>query len=231
MDIESIPPKLNSAQRTARLEQLKGYSSLEIDELRLFEWYFNETESITQTMFAAEKELLSEQMLSENDLNDSGIIAIDYFLRRERYSHIIYLASLLESIMKRECKRLTDVIGSHNTPFKVEDLKGDSWSVRRKILERYGRFVISKELWQPILQLLNIRNLLVHEYGEIEPWSSQKRAELSKIDGVNVINDSEIIIEASYIKSALAALRELTDYLHNQVQDVIDRAIRPKPIC
>jgi hypothetical protein len=91
---------------------LKSHRSLETYELDLFGWFRNETEETWARMDAEENKYVQEQIAAGAEvINDSGILAVGYYRRRMRASHVIFLASLMEGAMKRECDRLATVLG------------------------------------------------------------------------------------------------------------------------
>ena len=94
-------------------------------------------------MISAEHKYIEAQVrIGEEEINDSGMVAIEYCLKRSRYSHVIYLVSLFESFLDNSCIKLSQIIGKNNLQFNVTELKGDQWSVKKKYLERYGKFQI-----------------------------------------------------------------------------------------
>lgn len=208
-DVNEIPDHLKSAIRRTLLEDIKGATTLDTYELELFEWYVNKTEALVGDMLASELSYIKEQAdAGQEDVNDSGMVAAEYYLKRVRYSHVIYMTSLLEIFLERSCLTLTTIIGKQNLPFGVSELKGDQWSARRKFLQKYGRFAIPDELWSPIQTLIALRNNLVHENGSTSDLGPEKNNILSKCDGVSV-DGHEVAIQADYVCSSLKSIRSL----------------------
>ncbi|CDH45917.1 hypothetical protein [Candidatus Contendibacter odensensis] len=148
-DEQKTPEAIESESffRKMMLDNLKSTSTIDGYELQLFDWYIRETEQLIAGMLSAEKTYIQEQIdAGAEDINDSGIVAAEYHLKRVRYSHVIYMTSLLEIFLERSCEKLTNIIGKQNMPFNVGDLQGDPWSVKRKFLERYGKFEIPKNI-------------------------------------------------------------------------------------
>ncbi len=57
-------------------------------------------------MLSSELAYIREQYPNgDPEVNDSGIVAVDYYARRIRYSHVIYLVSLLESCLNEPAPR------------------------------------------------------------------------------------------------------------------------------
>jgi hypothetical protein len=226
MELGPIPDYLKHGMRKRFLAGLKGSRSLDTYELDLFRWFKTETEDMWAQMEAEEKRYLQEQIdAGDEEPNDSGMVAVDYYRKRTRSSHIMFLASLLESAMKRECERVSLALGDQIL-FKTSDLKGNPWSVRKLFLERYGSFHISGELWDPIREILAVRNALAHHNGVVSLLTNEQLSTLGKIGGVSV-GGSEVEIQISYIESASNSVRKLMEFLHEQVNHMIDRAIRP----
>jgi hypothetical protein len=158
----------------------------------------------------------------------SGIVATDYYRKRMRSSHVIFLASLLEGAMKRECDRLMHALGDQAL-FKPSDLKGDPWSVRRIFLERYGSFEIPSSLWAPIKDLLAVRNALVHHNGDVFLLTQEQVLTLSKVSGIN-LSSSEVGIDESYVDQTIESIRNVMQFLHDKVNELIDRAVSPRVV-
>lgn len=136
------PEHLKKAFRAGMLAQL-GSDTLDIFELELFDWYTRETEAVLGAMSAGEHAYIQEQINAGTlDINDSGAVAVDYYAKRLRYSHVIYLTSLLETCLERACATLTTALGKDAVPFGPDELMGDQWSTKLKFLERYGHFEI-----------------------------------------------------------------------------------------
>jgi hypothetical protein len=226
MELGPIPDYLKNSMRTHFLSGLKGHRSLEIYELDLFRWFRNETEETWEKMEAEEQKYIQEQVAAGSDeINDSGILAVGYYRKRTRYSHVIFLASLLESAMKQECDRLTNALGE-KIMFKPSELKADPWSSRRTFLERHGSFQTADELWSPIRTLLAVRNALVHHNGEIPLLTQDQISALGKVAGIDVTR-SEVGIDAEYLDKATESVGNLMEFLHDKTNSVIDRALKP----
>jgi hypothetical protein len=180
-------------------------------------------------MDAEAQRYIKEQIVSGlEEVNDSGIVVTDYYRKRMRYSHVIFLTSILESAMRQECERLAHALGNQ-VLFKPENLKGDSWTVRRVFLEKYGSFEIPDSLWDPIKELLNIRNTLIHQGDSMYLLTPQQISALGKIPGIRM-DTSEVEIEEKYIDRAIDAVRNVMEFLHDKTNDLIDRAISPKVV-
>ena len=217
--------------RKMMLDNLKSTSTIDSYELQLFDWYIRETEQLIAGMLSAEKTYIQEQIdVGTEDVNDSGIVAAEYYLKRLRYSHVIYMTSLLESFLERSCEKLTNIIGKQNMPFNIGDLTGDQWSVKRKFLERYGNFKIPKNIFSEINILIFLRNNFVHDNGSTSELKNQEKAMLDKQPWVN-LSGPEIVIEADYIHSAFKAIKSLIQFVEARLGDIADRAIHPKIVA
>ncbi len=229
MDLGPIPDYLKSGMRKHFLSGLKDSHSLETYELDLFRWFKKETEETWARMDAEEQRYIQGQVASgAEEINDSGIVATDYYRKRMRFSHVIFLASLLEGAMKRECDRLTHAVGDQAL-FKPSDLKGDPWSARRLFLERYGSFQIPSSMWAPIKHLLAVRNALVHHNGDLFLLTQEQVLTLSKVSGIS-LSSSEVGIDESYVDRAIESIRTVTQFLHDKINELIDRAVSPRAV-
>lgn len=229
-DNKKVPEDIKKWLRTMWLEDFNRTSTLDSYELELFEWYVNETENVIVEMLSAERTYIQEQIdIGVEDINDSGIVAAEYYLKRVRYSHVIYMTSLLENFLERSCINLTNIIEKQNLPFFINDLKGDQWSVRRKFIEKYGKFSIPDNLWQEINTLIILRNNIVHDNGYTSELKPNKKTYLEKQRLIN-LNGYEIVIEVGYIHDAFKAIKSLVKFVEARLGEIADRAIRPRII-
>ncbi|MDO8178465.1 MAG: hypothetical protein Q7T62_09495 [Undibacterium sp.] len=209
---------------------LKRENGLASEELSLFNWYFKESETIFKQLSASqEMNLHNQQANCVEDIDDSGSIPIQYFIKRSRYSHIIYLCSIGEKFLSDACRRLSIAL-ANNIPFSLEQLSGDKWEKKRLFLERYGygRIPIPDEIWIPFRQIYTIRNDLVHENGSIAGKEFNKKTTAYKnIDGISII-DNEIVIAEDFINNSAIALTSFVDYVNGRINLAIDPAINLK---
>lgn len=213
------------------LNQLGDSSTLDVYELELFNWYVQETEKPLDVMLSAEHAYIQEQINEGSDyVNDSGIVAAEYYLKRVRYSHVIYMTSLLETFLERACDKLTRIVGAQNVPFSPAELKGNQWFVKRKFLEKYGKFHLPDDVWSEINALITLRNILVHDNGSTSDLNPEKKIMLAKQTGIN-LSGHEVVIEAEYVYCAFKAMKSLVQFIESGLTEVIDRAIRPRPIA
>ncbi len=203
------------------------------DELELFEWYFHETESLYKMMLVTEQDFIQEQIAKGiEDINDSGMLPVRYFIKRSRYSHVIYLASLGEKYLADSCTRLTIALGERIV-FALDEIHGEKWVRRRKYLERYGHFVVPEDTWAKFYTINEIRNELVHNNGAIEALFEDERKKVrdkfKRLQGVDVEN-YEIDIRPEFIESSVTALRALVGFIDSELEGVISRTVKPQPI-
>lgn len=225
-----IPDAVKQSLRKIVLLELKDTPALDICELELFVWYVDETEKLLIDMLSTEHAFIQEQYhRGAEDINDSGIVAVDYYLKRVRYSHVIYMASLLETLLERSCAALTTAIGEKNIPFTTSELKGDQWSVRRKFLERHGKFSIPKHIWSDIQALITLRNNLVHDNGNTHELADDEKKMLIKRAGIK-LDGSEIVLEVAYIHEAFQSIKSLVQFIEEAIGVVVNRAISPRAV-
>ena len=219
-----LPEYMKKNLRALMLAQINT-NTFDVFEIELFDWYVKETESIINEMLSSGQSYIHEQTAAGvPDINDSGMVAVDYYTKRIRYSHIIYLTSLLESCLDRACSNLTIAIGKEKIPFGLNDLKGDQWSKRRNFLERYGRFVLPKERWSAEVEtLILVRNHLVHENGKTEKLNVDLQKRLGKCPGLD-INGYEFKIEDGYIQHAFQAVKAFVNAVEAEVGKIAGQA-------
>jgi hypothetical protein len=199
-------------------------STLDIYEIELFEWYVKETESVLDGILATERAYIEEQTSSGiEDVNDSGMVAVEYYIKRIRYSHVIYLTSLVETCLERACSALTSHMRAEELPFGLNELAGDQWSKKRKYLERYGRFEFPRASWSAIQVLILVRNYLVHENGSTANLKPDQKKSLQKYLGLR-IDGHEFAIERTYIDRAFQAVRSFVETLEAEMTRAVRRA-------
>lgn len=225
-----LPEHLKKSLRALMLAQM-GNDTLGLYEIELFDWYVKETEAVLNQMLSCEHAYIQEQIAAGvPDINDSGIVAVDYYTKRIRYSHVIYLTSLLETCLEQACSNLTTTVGKESMPFDLTELTGDQWSKKCKFLERYGHFELPKDLWSELRVLISIRNYLVHENGNTANVPEGERNELKKRPGID-IEGYEFKIEEAYIQHASQAVKSFVQAIEERVGEVIRRAKRPQSIA
>ncbi|SFP39850.1 hypothetical protein SAMN05216229_102137 [Geopseudomonas sagittaria] len=229
MTLGPIPDYLREGIRKNFLAGLKGNRSLDTYELDLFQWFMKETEETWARMNSEEQKCIQGQIDSGVEVNDSGALVVEYYRKRMRASHVMHLASILEGAMKRECDRVTLVL-AEQVLFKPSELKGDAWSARRAFLERHGKFCVPDNLWGPIRNLLAVRNALAHHGDDISTLMENEVQKLRKIPGVSVDN-FELSIEVGFVDGACKAVRDVAEFLHAQINELIDRGISQKGIA
>lgn len=224
-----LPDHLKQSLRALLLAKMDS-NTLDIFELELFDWYVRETEVVLSNMLSSKRAYVDEQVASDiPNLNDSGIVAVEYYTKRVRYSHVIYLTSLLETCLERACSDLIIAMGKDNIPFGLNELIGGQWSKKRKFLERYGHFELPKDLWSELQVLTTVRNCLVHENGSTSNLSEGDRNAIKKQIGLD-IESYEFKIEETYIRHACQAVRMFVEAVEHRVAEVIERAKCPKVV-
>ncbi len=224
-----VPPGLKRSMRKVLLAQIQP-STVDVFELELFDWYLREAETVVSGMLAAECEDVRQQTArGVEDVNDSGIIAAEYCIKRIRYSHVIYLTSLLETCLERACLVLRTVIGEENVLFDLSDLSGDQWSKKRKFLERYGRFELPSDGWSEIEVLTSVRNCLVHDNGNPSGLSKKARKAIGQRPGI-YIEGYEVRIEEAFVRHSHEAVRSFLNSVEERLKEVVQRAQHPKRV-
>ena len=219
-----LPDNLKRQPRALFFEGM-GSSTLDAFELKLFDWYVRETEPVLSQMLQMEQDYFQSQIENgDPDPNDSGFIAVEYYTKRIRYAHVIYLVSLLETAVERACSKLMQAVGSEVTPFGPTDLKGGQWEKRYKFLKRYGDIEVPKNLRSKVDFLCSVRNFLVHENGSTSDIPDSKKAEIRSHLGIN-IDGPEFVIEDTFIQHAFESVKAFLDDLEKRIAEVIERTI------
>jgi hypothetical protein len=220
---------LRALFRQEFIEAVHHDSGFQTDEIKLFEWFAQETYNMISSMLTTENSIIKQQIDAGSDVNDSGIAAIGYFAQRMRYSHVIFLTSLFESFLDRACATLTNVIGEQNIPFALEELTGEKWSKRRRFLEGYGNFGIDQDLWSVAKDLMDVRNLIIHEGGSTYGIKVERKNALCRRLGLR-FDGAEITVAPEYIKATLPDLVLLISSIQNEIQNVASRAKGPQAV-
>lgn len=204
--------------RKALLSQRQHDALFDDRDLGLFRWYIRETDELIARMEAD----------SPCGPDDDDVFAVNYFARRVRYSHVIHLASVLESIMRQACEKLRAGLGQ-NLIFELKDLKGDQWSTKKTFLQRCGHFEIDSGLWKPVQHLLSVRNVLVHRNGWVDSMKPKEKTAIARPDGIEIMEE-ELDISTEYVQSTLAAIEKLSEFLDQEVGQVLESAVRPRVV-
>ena len=194
------------------------HQSLEEYEFQLFKWHVKETDTLIDKMIKDETSYIKNQTdTGDTEQDDSGMVAAEYYMCRVRYSHVIHLASLFESMLQGECDRLAQAIGENNLLFKLSELKGESWVVKRRFIERYGQFEIPDEIWQPAEDLLKVRNVVIHANGAIDSRQPDQKRAIEKQPGIS-IESGYIKVSGEYANQAAISIENLSKFIAQKVQ-------------
>jgi hypothetical protein len=225
---QDIPELLHRQFSKDLLVQLKTMNGLPYEELSLFEWYIRETEQQYGEMLKVENAYIQEQIdAGVEDINDSGILPVQYFIKRARNSSILQLAALIEGYFSNVCWRLSNVLGDRII-FALNELSGNDWVKERKFIERYGNFVIPDDLWERIKIISTVRNVLIHDNGELLALTEKDQEKnIKNYKGVPGIDAEgyELQVAPEFLDFALGVFRELVDYVDKHIGNVIDRTI------
>ncbi|MGB8366392.1 MAG: hypothetical protein ACLQUZ_01735 [Rhizomicrobium sp.] len=213
------------------LEQMKGQQLLDSDELSLFEWYAQERTKTIDLMVTEETAFIKQQVdagLDLGDVNDSGMVAVEYYIKRARHADVIYLTSLLELYLSRASKKLQEILGDHNVTFRPGELAGNKWVRHKKFIEGYGKFAFPDDAWSVLLTLIDVRNILVHENGDTTAIKKPDILDrIKKSPGLRA-DRGEIVIEDAYLTHCLSAFHSLVERINSQINQSIERTLQPQ---
>lgn len=213
--------------RKLLLQAMKYSSVLSAgQELELFAFYVKDSEKDLERMLLEEHNCVDEQVVAGNqEPNDSGIVAVEYFFKRVRYSHIIYLVSLLDTYLQDACRRVALSVGKEKDKKFRNTQRGAKWPDKKEFLATYGRVAIDEDIWKPIHTLIVLRNCFVHNNGSIPKEDKNTMIELSDKPGITVVG-GEVAVEAIYIHKAFQALESLMSAIEAGVKDEVERNIK-----
>jgi hypothetical protein len=224
-DDAHLPDSLKVLFRRSLLEQSQANDGLGLFELSLFEFYMNENAATIDRMLSAERAYVDEQQRQGVELvNDSGIVAAEYFTKRIRYADVIYLCSLVETFLENACKKLEFILDSPDVRFRT-DRGGAKWERCKDFLERYGGFAVSNLSEGVLRSARAARNCIAHDNGDTAGLSETERTFLSTEPGLK-IDGYEVIVEQEFIRNAFAAFKYVVASINSELKNLIDRQLR-----
>lgn len=224
----NVPEQFRQKFSNDFLLKLKTMNGLPYEELSLFAWYIHETEQQYAEMLKVEDAFIQDQMnAGVENINDSGMLPVQYFIRRARNSSVLQLAALIEGYVSNVCWRLSTALGDRII-FALNELSGQDWAKERKFIERYGSFSIPDELWGKVKIISTVRNALIHDNGELSALTDKEREK-----NVNLYRDApginaegyELLVGREFLEFALKSFQELIDFVDEKLGHVIDRAV------
>jgi hypothetical protein len=218
-------------ERSEELRELIKSRSITHAELMHFGWFVLETDSYLQEMEQSERDFLSsldpETLAEHNESSNPEFDPFPYFAMRTSYSHVIYLASLLEVALEKACTRVSQA--AKNIPFELTELKGDKWSTRKKFLERYARFELPAQPWKRLMLIVTLRNFIVHDNGLLLSLSEADRRLFSNEPDIDLGNEF-VLIRNEFWRAALESLDQLMSAIDHGVSAAASRALAPHAV-
>lgn len=194
----------------AALRGVRHMPAVDGDELELFAYYLKDSEARIGEMEGAEP----------RDPDNSGLVVASYFARRIRYSHVVYLYSLLEEILKRECARLHSLDGGR---FPVPP--AEKPHLMKQYLESNAGFKVPKDISDSTRRLGDVRHVIVHNNGYVDmdvDKRSQRLVRLRTMPGINLV-DEAIEVELGFLETSLAGISAFERLLHEQFGRMVDQ--------
>ena len=193
-------------------------------EIGLFEYYLDDGEKRIANMIEAENDAIDEYSRRDVEYNDTSMTAVQYFEKRIRYSHIIYLNTLLEKCLKEGCARIKDTVGLQEIPFNWTELKGNSWEQCTKCLKVYAKVEIEDSQKEKIRTLSDIRNNIVHDGGSVDESFANR---ISGVAGLR-IRSAEIHIDGQYVRDMLEIVKSIAEKIDHEITKIEDRILKPE---
>lgn len=221
---------MQSQLRREVLGWLRRSSTVKAPEFELLEWFFREAEVRHSEMRTAEEQYIADQQAAgDSDINDSGVLAVKYYLRRVRYSQVIQLVSLLEECLESACEKVSWIRrGRAAIPFDVSELKGDQWSVKRKFLERYLGFEVPEPLGEPVKTLLRVRNIIVHNNGKVGALKHKEPQQIKGVENIEIDNDGRILLEPEFLWDSLEHVKAYVAHIDAALANAAEQALAPR---
>jgi hypothetical protein len=133
-----------------------------------------------------------------------------------RSSFLIALYSLFENQLELYCGTLKDF---ERISLSLSDLSGSKIEKAKKYIHKVAGYpVVSKELWDEIMDFALVRNCIVHNCGFINKKlfkETQLRTILHKYQEISLEHD-RIIPHEEYCKRMLTSCRQLLEDLYNE---------------
>lgn len=217
------------SMRAGWLESVKRFQGLPRDEMALFDWYLKHTEdTINQIEATAQADIAAQVSRGDSEVDDSALVALRYFTKRVRYSHVIYLDSLGDQYLRSTYDMLKAVLGKR-VSLTVEDLQGEVWATMPKYFQAFGQFSIPDNVKTNVRALSDVRNILCHENGSTSKLNAQRISRLKKLAGISIVG-GEIAIDKPFIEFAKSTLISLVACVDDGLREYIDRSIKPKSV-
>lgn len=112
-------------------------------------------------------------------------------------------------------------LGDQNRLFATDELKGDQWSIKGKLLERRRRFKVPPEIWSETQVLILPRNNLIHDNGQTSTLSSKEQGFACEAAWNPQLNDSEIVVECNCVRHALKGTKSLVQFVEAWLEEDI----------
>ncbi|KAA0909478.1 hypothetical protein FLO80_21450 [Aquicoccus porphyridii] len=215
----------------AMLNSVKDEGVFDNNELGLFKWYADETEKVIKEMQKEELRWIQEQEgagAAFSDVDDGGLIPVEYYSDRMRYSHVIYLTTLLERYLASASGRLNAIL-DRSLVFQPNDLQGDKWDKHRKFLEKYGQCKFPSDAWKALRTLIFVRNILVHENGDASSIKKNDLDRIKKCPGLDVAH-GEVIVKYAYIEHCLSSFGYFVKHIERLIEQSYERGDRPRTV-
>jgi hypothetical protein len=219
--MSSLPPPIPETLKAAFAGYAVPFVPGIVDhfEMELFSFYARDSEQLLEKMEAEARQYIQEQIdQGIDEINDTGLVAVDYFVKRMRRSHVIYLASLLETCLGRACDALGDILGLADWTVIAKPFGADWWTRKRRFLEIQASFQIPNATWNTIWALITLRNNLVHANGEPETLSADDRARILSLPGVRIEN-YEVFVEPACIDACFHAVSQLVWQVQTELNE------------
>jgi len=187
----------------------------DLDRRVLFDGFSKETAELLKSMLVVEFAVIQEQMNGGWEGEDIARESVEAFARQMTYSHVIHLASVFETYLSRACATLRQARGE--AAWGLEKLQGKT--IRKRFLERCGRFRVDGAQWDTAILLSALREVLVEGVSAAPP---QLMARLSALDGIR-IEKHKVVVEPIYVRSVSESLKQLIESIYSGVSKAIPK--------
>ncbi|GAK55964.1 tRNA-dihydrouridine synthase [Candidatus Vecturithrix granuli] len=148
----------------------------------------------------------------------------EIFTDRLRASFFISLVSFLEAYLNQVCKDVAIVVRS---PLKSSEIKGNMLERSQKFLEVFGNFTRpSKEDWEFIGRIYDVRNAFVHVNGSIDDYRDARRLRQFIEQQPGLSGTSYLELKKEFCFSCLEKIDAFLEMICSEVRNLCERIKR-----
>lgn len=214
-DSEKMIQNMIQRRTEYRLDEIKKYyeeieGKFQTEKKRLAKAY---EAKVASTKMDEDTKYEIDEYFSEEHYEIENI-----FLKNLRYSAVVSVYSFLEVALNDLCAYLKRAMG---LLLDLGDLTGDGIMRAKVFLIKVCKvdFPEKSNEWQEIMKLNLVRNCIVHTQGDVRCVSSPTKLKdvVRNTKGLKIDNDIFLLIDSSYIVTAIENSGQLLDMVYEKV--------------